>query len=633
MTHQSKTLNKNTALAARLWVLVLCCVLTAPLSAQHWQRGMFIGGMDDDLPAGGLVPSANNKIVFGGRFGESMLFNGTTYTGHYGTTAKLNYFLTEVDSNGVVNWMKIISQNIGSTGGAYYITYDKSGNIYILYNLSNTVQAQFQDGSLNTISNSGLVLFKFNNSGDIQWFKEFGGNTIQGLSTDKDGNVYIVGYRDSYSGNSITLGDFTFTYTGLENPGFLLKLNSSNGNTQWGKVYNKRSFITGIVVDSTNNLYLKGVSNSLTNNATLDFTDGTPDVVTSLSANHFWIKYKTDGSFQWVKSMPAEFEMKGINKEGTLLVVPQTLNTVMSYTYNGQTINPNNKTIILNALVDSSANFKVFPIVESQRSITVSYGAFNPQGYYFTVGKYAPETAFGDSIVPDAGSNLTDGFVLKYNTDGELLWYRGMEGINSQIVHFLNFSGDYVYTLSYLNAGVVVVGNQEIFSDANMDLQDIFFARLKDCNATLTKIGLVLQANAGSSYQWYRDGAVESGVTTQNYTPTYNGRYQVEVSFPDGCKCKTASLQYNDGITATQDKAVREGIRLFPNPAKDFAQVQAPVEAGFIKLTLLDSQGKEVWKGTMEKETTLPLEGLSSGLYTLMAHSQRGFWQQKISIE
>lgn len=94
----------------------------------------------------------------------------------------------------------------------------------------------------------------------------------------------------------------------------------------------------------------------------------------------------------------------------------------------------------------------------------------------------------------------------------------------------------------------------------------------------ITQLGLVLTSTPASSYQWYFNGTLISGATSQNYTVTTAGNYYVMVTYFNTCayQSNTINITFTDiSISSLSDK-----IQIFPNPANeeitiDFASEKA----------------------------------------------------------
>ena len=620
----------------RFIILLTISLATLTSQAQQWERAMFFGGTDNELVTGmGVVPGG--KVAIAGKFADSIIMKNGTYYGQLPSPANDNYFVALLDSNGNEIWMKTFSKNstnlVGIIGsGLSSMLTDKSGNIYVNVNFTSTATSTvYFNGGVNYNMPTKSALLKFDSNGNLLWYRSYTGG-IRCMSINSSDNIHFATFVQG-NFNSITINDYNLNYTGLIDPDFLIELDQ-NGNTVNTKVLNNQCGVTSIVDDSLGNYYVQGsVANA---SGLIDFIDATPDIATGQANSLFWMKFNSSGNLKWAKyvawnTIAGNMAFASVNKGGTLLSNIGFLKG-SGFTYGSTVFNPNNKNLLIHALMDSSGNFVATPSAEISRTVLNNFQSVFNDGYYYVTGLYSPKAIFGDTIIADGGNNTSDGYVVKYNTDGEQVWFRAATGINNQNLRYIQVAGDYVYLAANLNADAIV-GNIGASTDIGWNYYDIFFSRLHDCNATLTKQGLALQANAGLSYKWFKDGAVESSVTTQNYNPVYNGRYQVEVTFAGGCKCKTASVQFSSGITGIQNGVVKEGIQMFPNPAVQNATIQAPIEAGVLNVTLIDNTGRTVWKAAMGGSGEIPLSGISPGLYTVTVHSERGFWQEKLVVE
>ncbi|MBT6514063.1 MAG: T9SS type A sorting domain-containing protein, partial [Crocinitomicaceae bacterium] len=82
---------------------------------------------------------------------------------------------------------------------------------------------------------------------------------------------------------------------------------------------------------------------------------------------------------------------------------------------------------------------------------------------------------------------------------------------------------------------------------------------------SITFSGGQLQSTTADYYQWYLGGVLISGATSQNYTPTASGDYQVEVTNMAGCSTMS-------GIYTLTSVSLEEELLLFnlyPTPARE----------------------------------------------------------------
>jgi hypothetical protein len=135
---------------------------------------------------------------------------------------------------------------------------------------------------------------------------------------------------------------------------------------------------------------------------------------------------------------------------------------------------------------------------------------------------------------------------------------------------------------------------------------------------TITANGTILASSSAAGYQWYLNGNIISGATSQFYTVTQNGFYQVVITDANGCTATSAPFNFSNMGTGGYDDLFTS-FTVFPNPAGDFVTVSINDKGkGSIRLdySLLDCLGREVLQGTLrETEHTLDLTGFSPGTY------------------
>ncbi len=234
-----------------------------------------------------------NVFVVGG-FQETAHFglNSTTVTVPGSATA-FQGFLAKYSSTGVFQW--VIS--IGGTGydESYGVTTDNQGDVYVVGYHGDNADFDKDLSSAGRVAKYGGFLAKYSgNNGSFKWVVAISDATTNDVVTDNQGNVYITGRY--YGGANFNPRGTTFNLPGANDyeDCFLAKYNS-DGILLWANGIGGTLIQDGkrIAVDANNNIIVAG-----TNNGSIVFPSG------SLASNNgtmdiFVAKYKNDGTFVW----------------------------------------------------------------------------------------------------------------------------------------------------------------------------------------------------------------------------------------------------------------------------------------------------------------------------------------------
>jgi pimeloyl-ACP methyl ester carboxylesterase len=200
------------------------------------------------------------------------------------STAETNTALTPADSHSIiVNYLNATASWNTFTGGsgsdqAYHMTEDANGNVYI----SGSSTESWGTPSQTLAGNSDGYVVKTDPYGTMLWRTFLGGTgteSLRGIATDNDGNVYVTGY--SYDG----WGDPVRPYSG-DIDAFVAKLDPSGTllwNTFLGGSGSDRSY--NIVLDENGNVYVNGHSPTSWETPQRPFTDINDGFVAKLDSS------------------------------------------------------------------------------------------------------------------------------------------------------------------------------------------------------------------------------------------------------------------------------------------------------------------------------------------------------------
>jgi len=152
---------------------------------------------------------------------------------------------------------------------------------------------------------------------------------------------------------------------------------------------------------------------------------------------------------------------------------------------------------------------------------------------------------------------------------------------------------------------------------------------------SITLNGAQLVSSSPTGNQWFRNGSVINGATSQTYTPIQNGNFTVRVT-ANGCSSISSAVTVNFvGI----DYLVTNNIQVYPNPASDELFIQAGFEKTepSIVCSLLDLSGKLVMSRTFTQvlptqTLTMNTSNLSVGVYQLILQTNSGRITRKVSL-
>lgn len=148
--------------------------------------------------------------------------------------------------------------------------------------------------------------------------------------------------------------------------------------------------------------------------------------------------------------------------------------------------------------------------------------------------------------------------------------------------------------------------------------------------------GVILTSSAATTYQWYLNGTIIPGATSQNYTAVTNGNYTVVVTVL-GCTSAASAIQVVNTVSIV-DLNDPFGINIFPNPNDgNFTIEFNTYKNTAFTLKLTNAIGQVVYietvPGTGARITKIVrIKDLQTGVYNLMISTGEDEMIKKVII-
>lgn len=139
----------------------------------------------------------------------------------------------------------------------------------------------------------------------------------------------------------------------------------------------------------------------------------------------------------------------------------------------------------------------------------------------------------------------------------------------------------------------------------------------------------ILTTSPAGSYQWFQNGTIMPGEVKQNLTVMVSGTYAVEIKSAAGCMVPRSATKQ---VLILGNEEERSSIRIFPNPAQDYIQIEFDKKIyPSLQVQLIDLQGR-IWWGKVEFQTKdqIPLSQVPVGNYVVkFSHGLKSIKVQK----
>ncbi len=403
--------------------------------SQQWEWAKKINGQANDYVSDIFIDDSSNVYVTG-RTKSQVIFeddNNPITPINYGHT---DAFMAKYDKNGNLIWAK--QGGSPSPEWGWGITVDKWGYVYCTGELSDT--SVFGNDTLISNGDRDVFITKLDPNGNFIWTKHFGSLGIdkgKGITTDNEGNVYVVGFI----ADVVTVGATTIGTSGVVNS-FIVKMDSSGNYLKVESIEPKYSSTYKIKSDKKGNLYICG--ELLYNNNVAGYPVLGPVGLSWRDA--FLAKLDTSLQTQWVNTVAGSFQNLGED----IAISDNYVYLTGFYTYtvdaNGisMTYNGNGS----NAATINAARDILITKYKHDGSIIWAKG-FGGTGYDYAYGIDVGKNesiyitgVFTDTVMFDTTQLITDGskdiFVVKLDSNANVLWAKSQGDVLDEYMFCLS---------------------------------------------------------------------------------------------------------------------------------------------------------------------------------------------------
>jgi len=530
---------------------MVCAVVCKIGFSQDYKWAKSIGSTADDYGYG-IATGAYSNVYITGKFVNTADFDPGADTANLISNGSDDIFFAKYDSSGSYVWAKSIG-SASSADGGWDITTDVFGNIYITGFFNDTADFDPGPGTANLISTAGYDIFiaKYDSSGSYLWAKSIAGSGGFGYSiaTDAYSNVYITGRFVNTADFDPDTGTANLTSIGIYDI-FFAKYDSL-GNYLWANSIGSGTADAGncIDIDTLGNVYITGYWGG-----TADFDPGvgTVNLTPVGSYDIFFAKYDPSGNYLWAKGIGSTLwdQGQGIHigilgniyitgyYEGTADFDPGAGNAYLT---------PGNNKDIFFAKYDSNGNY----IFAKSSSSTSSNNGGNSittddDGNVYITGYFKDSVDFDPSTdtasLTTAGSFVTDIFFAKYDSSGNYLWAKSIEGASVGVGYSISLDGvNNIYVAGVFKATTDFdpgTGSATLTSNGGYD---IFLAKYIMCNinssftptATIICAGITVNftntSTGATAYMWQEDGTPFSTAADTSRTFANAGTYTISL--------------------------------------------------------------------------------------------------------
>lgn len=340
-----------------------------------------------------------------------------------------------------VTWAK----SAGGTGvdDAWDISHDALGNTYVTGGFNGS--ATFGSTTLTSGGGREMFIAKYGPSGNVLWAKSggtSGSDRGTAIITDANGNSYVTGYFDAWSGTG-TFGSQSVSTTSNTYDMFVAKYDV-NGTCLWATAVNGNDdddWPNDIALDANNNVYITGYFAGIADFGAATLNSGGSG---QTGKNIFIAKYNSAGVNQWAKDGGGNHEDVGygidVDATGNVYATGMFRNTGTFGTFTLVAGGTNIQDVYLvkynTSGVEQWAVKGTGTSSNSGKSVKV-----DGNGDIITTGMFSGSATFGTTTISSTNSSY-DLYVAKYTSSGTLTWISQAGGVDDNIPNEIDFDSN-----------------------------------------------------------------------------------------------------------------------------------------------------------------------------------------------
>lgn len=490
------------------------------------------------------------------------------------------------------------------------ITTDPWGYIYIAGGYSSPTITFGSFTLTNTGSLFNTFLVKYTSTGEVVWAKTISGsntNNANSVCADMEGNVYMAGV---FSSSTLTFGSTTLVNdsAGGYADVYLVKYDSA-GNVKWAKSAGgtKSDFVNSACTDTKGNIYITGGFSS----SSIDF--GTAILIndtTNTTTDIYVAKYDSLGNMQWAR------RVGGKGGDIASSICSDNLDNIY---VSGSFTSPK---IIMGATTFTNSGIYDICLLKYDNLGGLLWGltaggsgsdyasavTTNASGEVYLTGRYnSPSVTFGATSVINSNSGTTDVYIVKYNTEGTVIWSQSIGGAGNNDPSSIAVD---------LSDNIFIAGSSSSGFSAGSTMLPAGVFLLKYSHSG----SLVWAKGAAGGYWASAYGVIKDANNNGYITGAFNS---TTISFDINTLVNTNTrndiflAKFTELATETLPIPLSSDLTLHPNPAQNSITLSAPNHITTVSISNIF--GQIVHYGKYKTKTVqVNISNFPAGIYTIM---------------